>query len=105
GQAPAAPATVAAGQDVTVHYDLTGVRTVNSPVIAVSTVGHWSPLLAPLYNNAWTAPLSGTSGDVKIPASAFTSGGGIYGITIIQDDSNTQYPVYSESAPIRVTGF
>jgi len=105
GQAPAAPATVAAGQDVTVHYDLTGVRTVNSPVIAVSTVGHWSPLLAPLYNNAWTAPLSGTSGDVKIPASAFTSGGGIYGITIIQDDSNPQFPVYGESAPIRVAGF
>jgi hypothetical protein len=105
GRAPTAPATVAAGQDVTVHYDLTGVRNVKSPTIAVSTVGHWSPLLAPLYNNAWTAPLTGTSGDVKIPASAFTSGGGIYGITIIQDDSNPQFPVYGESAPIRVAGF
>ncbi|MEY9904980.1 hypothetical protein ABIA35_001196 [Catenulispora sp. MAP12-49] len=104
-QAPTAPATVAAGQDVTVHYDLTGVRNVKDPTLSVSTVGHWSPLLAPLYNNAWTTPLTGTSGDVKIPASAFTSGGGIYGITIIQDNSNPLYPVYSESAPIRVAGF
>ena len=105
GQAPTAPATAAAGQDVAVHYDLTGVRTVKNPTIAVSTVGHWSPLLAPIYNSAWTAPLTGTSGDVRIPASAFTSGGGIYGITIIQDDANPQYPVYGESAPIRVAGF
>ncbi|WP_194921298.1 peptidase S8 [Catenulispora rubra] len=103
--APTAPATVAAGQDVTVHYDLTGVRTVKNPTLAVSTVGHWSPVLAPLYNNAWTTPLTGTSGDVKIPASAFASGGGIYGITIIQDDSNASYPIYGESAPIRVAGF
>ena len=103
--APTAPATVAAGQDVTVHYDLTGVRTVKNPTLAVSTVGHWSPVLAPLYNNAWTTPLTGTSGDVKIPASAFASGGGIYGVTIIQDYSNANYPIYGESAPIRVAGF
>ncbi|ACU73435.1 peptidase S8 and S53 subtilisin kexin sedolisin [Catenulispora acidiphila DSM 44928] len=103
--APTAPATVNAGQAVTVHYDFTGVRNVKSPTLALSTVGHWSPVLAPLSNNAWTAPLTGTSGDVQIPASAFGSGGGIYGITIIQDDSNPQYPIYGESAPIRVAGF
>ncbi|WP_194897471.1 peptidase S8 [Catenulispora pinisilvae] len=104
-QAPTAPATVNAGQTVTVHYDLTGVRNLKSPTIAVSTVGHWSPVLAPLYANVWTAPLTGASGDITIPASAFTSGGGIYGISIIQNYSEPQYPTYGESTPIRVAGF
>jgi hypothetical protein len=104
-QAPTAPATVAAGQDVTVHYDLTGVRNVSKPEIAISTPGHWNPILAPIYNAAWTQPLAGTSGDVRIPASAFAAGGGLYGITIIQNSASPNNPVYGESAPIRVAGF
>jgi len=59
--APIAPATVKLGAPVTVHYDLTGVRTVKSPQLVVSTVGHWNPLSAPIFSAAHKVPLTGTS--------------------------------------------
>ncbi|MFJ1757414.1 S8 family serine peptidase [Kitasatospora sp. NPDC088134] len=102
-QAPTAPATVEAGRSVTVHYDLSHVRNVKDPRLVVSTPGHWNPLLAPLFNAAWSAPLTADSGDVTVPASAFT-GGGIYGIGIQQDDTIVGHLVYGEFAPIRVDG-
>jgi len=105
--APVAPATVNAGRPVTVHYDITGVRNVSSPQLVVSTVGHWSPAAAPVFTAAYTAPLTGLSGDLTIPASAFDGGGGIYGIGLITGTRNIGFqevPVYSEFSPIRVGG-
>jgi len=101
--APIAPATVKLGAPVTVHYDLTGVRTVKSPQLVVSTVGHWNPLSAPIFSAAYKVPLTGTSGDVTIPASAFDDGGGLYGIGIVQDPTAFR-PVYGEFVSIRVDG-
>ncbi|MEZ0095129.1 S8 family serine peptidase [Streptacidiphilus sp. EB129] len=104
----AAPPTVAPvvrdGQDVTVHYDLGDVRGVKSPKLVLSTVGHWNPALAALFNPAWSTALTATSGTVTIPASAFT-GGGLYGVGVIQNDVVPANPVYGEFAPLRVDGF
>lgn len=103
--APTVAPVVHAGQDVTVHYDLSGVRNVQAPRLAVSTVGHWNPVLAPLFNAAWSTSLTATSGTVTIPASAFATGGGLYGVGLIQNDNNPNYPLYGEFAPLRVAGF
>ncbi|HEX3786382.1 MAG TPA: S8 family serine peptidase [Pseudonocardiaceae bacterium] len=104
--APVAPATVAAGRSVSVHYDLTGVKSVNAPELVVSTVGHWNPALAPVFTAAYTVALTGTTGTVTVPASAFDGGGGIYGIGLVQDSTSSSFagPVYGEFASIRVTG-
>jgi hypothetical protein len=105
--APVAPATVKAGATVTVHYDLTGVRTLSAPQLAVSTVGHWNPATAPLFATAYTTALTGTSGDVTVPASAFAAGGGIYGIGIVQRSMSSPTfgsPLYGEFTSIRVDG-
>jgi hypothetical protein len=103
--APVAPATVKAGSAVTVHYDLTGVRNVSSPQLVVSTVGHWSPAAAPLFTAAYTAPLTGLSGDVTIPATAFDGGGGMYGIGLITGTTGLHNgPVFGEFTAIRVAG-
>jgi hypothetical protein len=104
-QAPTVNPVANTGQNVTVHYNLSNVRNISSPVLVVSTVGHWNPTLAPEFNVAWSTPLTATSGTVTIPASAFASGGGIYGIGFIQNDSSPSYPVYGEFAPIRIAGF
>ncbi|EWM16793.1 hypothetical protein KUTG_07097 [Kutzneria sp. 744] len=101
--APSAPATVRAGAPVTVHYDLTGVRSAKSPQLVVSSIGHWNPLTAPIFSAAYKAPLTATSGDVTIPASAFNGGGGLYGIGVVQDSTSLR-PVYGEFASIRVDG-
>jgi predicted secreted protein len=106
-QAPVAPATVAAGKPVTVHYDLTGVRAVAKPELVVSTVGHPNPATGPIFTAAYTVALTGTTGSVTIPASAFDDGGGLYGIGIVQDSTGTPpfgHPVYGEFATIRVNG-
>ena len=100
--APVAPRVVASGQSVTVSYNLTGVSTVVDPELVVSTAGHWNPALGPVFNAAYSVPLSGTTGKVTLPAAAFADGGGIYGIGIEQDSDSGLYGVF---APARVTGF
>ncbi|GIH20883.1 hypothetical protein Raf01_90550 [Rugosimonospora africana] len=101
--APAAPATAKVGAPVTVHYDLTGVRDLTAPQIAVSTVGHWSPATAPLFSEGYTVDLTATKGTVTIPASAFRGGAGLYGIGIVQNSQALQ-PLYGEFTPIRLAG-
>jgi hypothetical protein len=76
--APVAPAVAKVGAPVTVHYDLTGVRRLNHPQLAVSTVGHWSPAAAPLFTAGYTVDLTATAGTVTLPASAFHGGTGLY---------------------------
>ncbi|MBY8877246.1 S8 family serine peptidase [Actinacidiphila acidipaludis] len=100
--APTGPAVAALGHPVTVHYDLTGVRGLSRPAIAVSGVGHWNPLLAPMFDPAWTLPLTGGSGTVTIPADAFHGGSGIYGIGIVMATGNALTNVYGDFAPIRL---
>ncbi|MEY9835706.1 S8 family serine peptidase [Streptacidiphilus sp. EB103A] len=103
--APKAPATVRAGQPVTVDYDLTGVAKTSSPQLVLSTVGHWNPVLAPIFTAAWHQPLTSLKGTVTIPADAF-DGGGIYGIGIAQAGFGgiPTRVVYGEFAPVRVAG-
>jgi hypothetical protein len=103
--APKAPATVAAGQPVTVSYDLTGAANTASPQLVLSTVGHWNPALAPIFTSAWHQALTSLKGTVTIPADAF-DGGGIYGIGIAQAGFGgiPTRVVYGEFAPIRVDG-
>jgi hypothetical protein len=100
--APVTPRVLASGQSVTVSYNLTGVSDVVDPELVVSTAGHWSPALGPVFNPAYSVPLSGLTGTVTLPASAFADGGGIYGIGIEQDSESGSYGLF---APVRVTGF
>ncbi|MGW4487122.1 S8 family serine peptidase [Amycolatopsis sp. NPDC004368] len=104
--APVAPATVAVGKDVRVHYDLTGVRNLSNPQVVVSTLGHWNPVSAPLFGTGFVAPLTATSGDVVVPAGAFAGGAGVYGIGIVQRSvtGTVGDPTYGEFAAIRVGG-
>jgi hypothetical protein len=104
--APKAPATVAAGHAVTVSYDLTGVAGTSAPELVVSGVGHWNPVLGPVFSAAWHQDLTDTKGTVTIPASAFDGGGGLYGIGIAQSGfgGNPQFVQWSEFAPVRVAG-
>src|SRR5262249_4264010 len=100
--APVVPQVVASGQPVQVSYDLTGVSTVSNPELVVSAAGHWNPALGPVFNAAYSVPLSGLSGAVTLPASACGDGGGIYGVGIEQDTASSLYGTF---APVRVTGF
>jgi hypothetical protein len=101
--APVVQPRVTAGQSVRVSYDLTGVRNVSSPRLVVSGVGHWNPALAPIFTAAYSVPLSGTTGTVTVPASAFDGGGGTYGIGIVQNSALAR-PVYGEFAAVLVAG-
>ena len=84
--APVTPPVVAAGSDVQVQYDLTGVTGVRNPLLIVSAIDHWSPFAAPEYRVGYSVQLTATSGTVTVPASAFAAGGGgIYGLAIEQD--------------------
>jgi hypothetical protein len=100
--APVLPQVIAAGQSVRVSYDLTGVSTVSDPELVVSAAGHWSPALGPVFNAAYSVPLTGLTGTVTLPASAFGDGGGLYGVGIEQDPASGLYGTF---APVRVTGF
>lgn len=101
--APVAPQAVASGQSVKVSYNLTGVdHQVVSPELVVSAAGHWSPALGPVFNAAYSVPLTGLTGTVTLPATAFADGGGSYGIGIDQDPAAG---VYGAFTTIRVTGF
>ncbi|GAX57828.1 S8 family serine peptidase [Streptomyces olivochromogenes] len=104
--APVVQPVVSTGHSVQVSYDLTGVRNVSSPKLVVSGVGHWNPALAPIFSASYTAPLTGLHGTVTVPASAFSAGGGIYGIGIIENPTGNRKggPLYGEFASIRVNG-
>ncbi|WP_127358355.1 peptidase S8 [Actinacidiphila soli] len=104
--APLAPATAEAGKSVTVSYDLTGVSTARAPELVVSTVGHWNPVLGPIFSAAWHQTLTETTGTVTIPADAFKGGGGLYGIGIALSGfgGNPSLIKYGEFAPIRIAG-
>jgi hypothetical protein len=100
--APVAPPVVAAGKPVTVQYHLTGVRRLSKPQLVVSEVGHWNPVLAPLFTAGYTVDLTATSGTVTVPASAFAGGGGLYGIGIAM--TSGAVPIWGEFTPVRVAG-
>ena len=101
--APVVPPVVTSGQAVKVSYNLTGVGPeVSDPELVVSTAGHWNPTLGPVFNAAYSVPLTALTGTVTLPASAFGDGGGIYGVGIEQDSGSG---VYGTFAPVRVTGF
>lgn len=104
--APVVQPVVKAGHSVQVSYDLTGVRNLSSPQLVVSGVGHWSPAMAPIFSASYTTPLTGLRGTVTVPASAFSAGGGIYGIGVLENPTgNSQRgPLYGEFASIRVDG-
>jgi hypothetical protein len=99
--APVAPAVVQAGSDVQVQYDLTNVSGVSNPQLIVSSINHWSPFSAPLYRINDSVPLPSTSGTVTVPASAFSAGGGIYGLAIEQ---NPQARTVGAVVAIRIAG-
>jgi Subtilase family len=90
GLAPSVQPVVPAGSGVVVHYDLRSVRAVNNPVLVISSVNHFSPVMAPFFRSETSIPLKTLVGDVTVPASAFAAGAGLYGIgTITDPDSFT----------------
>ncbi|MHA3702582.1 peptidase S8 [Jatrophihabitans sp. YIM 134969] len=107
GLAPITAPTVAAGSGTSVTWDLRGARVVTHPMLVVSHVGHWNPALGPVFSPAYRVPLEGDHGTAHVPASAFTGGGGVYGIGIAQQTEGTDdwaYDIYSEFASVRVVG-
>ncbi|WP_377273303.1 S8 family serine peptidase [Peterkaempfera sp. SMS 1(5)a] len=104
--APVVQPVVKAGHSVQVRYDLTGVRSLNTPALVVSGVGHWNPALAPIFTPSWTTPLTDLRGTVTVPAEAFAAGGGIYGIGVVQNPTGGFHstPLYGEFSPVRVDG-
>jgi hypothetical protein len=99
--APVAAAVVHEGSGVKVRYDLRGVRHLSAPELIVSSINHWSYASAPLYRIGYSVPLTGTSGTVTVPASAFAAGGGVYGLTVLQDST---LRIGGAVASIRVEG-
>lgn len=108
-QAPVVAPVVAAGKPVPVRYDVRGLRAVDyagralldNPVLAVSSVNHWSPFAAPMYRIAYSTPITADHGTVMVPASVFAAGGGVYGVSIEQ---NTEAQMMGAVAAFRVAG-
>ncbi|MGZ6124305.1 MAG: S8 family serine peptidase, partial [Myxococcales bacterium] len=80
--APVVPPVAVDGEDVLVRYDVSGLRYVDAPTLFVSGIGHFSPSAAPIFHVDTEIALKGASGDVRVPASAFRGGAGLYGIGI-----------------------
>jgi hypothetical protein len=97
--APSVNPVVTAGRGVVVHYDLRNVRALNNPALVVSSVNHFSPVMAPFFRAETTIPLKKLVGDVSVPASAFAGGSGLYGIGTITDPDSF---VFGEFAIVRV---
>jgi len=97
--APVAPPVTTEGEDVVVHYDLSGLRFVDAPSLFISGIGHWSPRGAPIFHLDTEIPLKGRSGDVRVPAPAFRGGAGLYGIGI---RSQVSYQDVGQIAVIRI---
>ena len=99
--APVVAPVTPAGAPVAVHYDLTGVTGNSNPQLIISSINHWSPFAAPLYRIAYSAPLTGTSGTISVPASVFAAGGGVYGAAIEQ---NPDRLMVGGVTPFRIAG-
>jgi hypothetical protein len=97
--AASTPLAVPLGQPVTVSYDLGNVRNVLQPEIVISSIDHWSPIAAPMFRAQVRIPLSSRTGTISIPAADFASGGGVYGIGILQ---NPREGIWGEIAPVRI---
>jgi Subtilase family len=97
--APSVQPGVPVGSGVVVHYDLRNVRAVNTPVLVVSSINHFSPTMAPFFRAETTIPLKTLSGDVTVPASAFAAGAGLYGIGTMTDPNAF---IFGEFAIVRV---
>jgi hypothetical protein len=78
--APSVPAVVT-GATIPVEYNLTGVTGTSNPQLVVSEPGRVDPATGAVFRAAYTAPITGTTGTIKVPVSAL-SGSGIYGIGI-----------------------
>jgi hypothetical protein len=104
--APSGPSSVNEGSSVTVSYDLSHVDSshLSDPQLIVSTVSHWNPLLAQLFTPAYQVDLTGLTGTVTIPASAFDDGAGIYGIGIGQGTYDNKLYQSGEFTSILVKG-
>jgi hypothetical protein len=85
--APNVPSVVT-GTTIPVKYDLTGVSGTSSPQLVVSEPGRVDPATGALFRAAYTAPITGTTGTIKVPVSAL-QGAGIYGIGIELQGSAT----------------
>ena len=102
--APVVAPVIRPGHAVAVHYDLTGVTNLDHPQLVVSTAGHWSPAAAPSFHAGYKADLTSTSGTIELPANAFGTGGGIYGVGIVQNSSSPGGPAYGQFTPVRLDG-
>jgi hypothetical protein len=104
--APVVDPVVEAGRPVTVHYDLTGVIGAKEPQLLISTVGHWNPVLGPIFTAAAAVPITTGSGTVTVPAADFSGGGGLYGVGVAQftDDGDLARATFGEFTSVRVTG-
>ncbi len=100
--APVLAPVIHPGHPVAVHYDLTGVTNLDHPQLAVSTAGHWSPAAAPCFHPGYKVDLTATSGTIELPASAFGSGEGIYGVGILQDTTIPNGALYGQFTPVRL---
>jgi hypothetical protein len=78
--APVVPPVVT-GATIPVRYDLTGQSGFTAPQLVVSAPGRMNPFDDHFFRDAYTVPLTQTSGTVNVPVAAL-SGGGIYGIAI-----------------------
>ena len=101
--APVAPPVADLGKPVKVSYNLEGVRDVSDPTLLVSSIGHWSPFAAPQYRIGYSVPLKAAKGTVTVPASAFSAGGGMYGLAVSQKNVDNLHYVGAVTA-IRIAG-
>ena len=102
--APVVAPVVRAGHNVSVRYDLSSVADIDHPELVVSTPGHWNPATAPSFHPGYRVALTGPSGTVELPARAFSNGGGIYGVGIVENSTNPLSQVYGQFTPVRLDG-
>ena len=98
--APIVPPVVAAGQDVVARYDVNSVRGYANPHLIVSSIDHWSAT-AGLFRVSYDHALGSKTGTAVIPASAFASGEGVYGVSVF-DETTPATPTFGEFSPIRI---
>ena len=97
--APVVPPVVT-GATIPVQYDLTGQSGFTAPQLVVSAPGRMNPFDDHFFRDAYTVPLTQTSGTVNVPVSAL-SGGGMYGIAIQASPASFEF---TDFAYTRVQG-